>query len=269
MALSEAPGESGRFRSTAEHYLAGRPAYAALLIRRVAGLVGLGREHDVLDLGCGPGQLARAFAPLAHAVVAMDPEPAMLRVATEASAGIGTIRFVHGGSADLAPGLGRFRLVAMGRSFHWMDRAATLRALDPLIRPGGAVALFHTEHAELPQNAWVARYNELRGRYAGDDSRQPHRTPSWVRHEAFLLDSPFCCVEACAVLEQREVVPDRLVERALSMSSSSPERLGANVAALRRDVESLCREVAPDGRLTEVIRSSALVARRPHEEGLP
>ncbi|MDR3538889.1 MAG: class I SAM-dependent methyltransferase [Acetobacteraceae bacterium] len=267
--MSGDSGESGRFGSTADHYLAGRPAYADLLIRRVAALAGLGRGHDVLDLGCGPGQLARAFAPLARTVVAMDPEPEMLRVATEASAGIGTIRFVHGGSADLAPGLGRFHLVVMGRSFHWMDRAATLRALDGLIEPGGAVALFHTEHAELLENAWVARYNEVRRRYAEDDSRQPHRHAGWVRHEAFLLDSPFRCVEACAVLERRAVALDRLVDRALSMSSSSRERLGAKTAALEHDIALLSREIAPEGQLTEVIRSSALLARRPHEEGLP
>jgi SAM-dependent methyltransferase len=256
-----------RYRSAAAHYLAGRPAYADLLIRRVAALVGLRRQDAVLDLGCGPGVLARAFAPLAGEVVAMDPEPEMLRVAAEACAGIGNIRFVAGGSDDLTLGLGRFRLVVMGRSFHWMDRATTLRRLDGLIEPGGAVVLFHTHHAAVPVNAWAEGFRELRRRY-GDDRPGPNsesRT-GWVRHEAFLLTSPFCRVETHAVFEEGQVDAARLIERAFSMGGTAPERLGDRAADLERDIAALVREIAPDGRLAEVIESSALIARRPGEE---
>lgn len=267
MATLDPDNEIRRYRSAAAHYLAGRPAYAGLLIRRVASLVGLRREDAVLDLGCGPGVLARAFAPLAGAVVAMDPEPEMLRVAAEFCAGVGNIRFVAGGSEDLAPSLGRFRLVVMGRSFHWMDRAATLRALDALIEPGGALALFHTHHAAVPVNAWAERFSELRRRY-GDDRPGPNGTSGvrWVRHEAFLLASPFRCVEAHAVFKEGQVDTARLIERAFSMGGTAPERLGDRTADLKRDIAALVREIAPDGRLTEVIESSALVARRPGEE---
>src|SRR4029077_10776601 len=51
-----------RFRTAAQHYLAGRPAYAPRLIRHVAGFTGLKDDDRVLDLGCGPGMLARGFA---------------------------------------------------------------------------------------------------------------------------------------------------------------------------------------------------------------
>jgi len=48
----------------------------------VAQLCSLTRRHRILDLGCGPGQLAIAFAPYAASVVAIDPEPKMLRAAS-------------------------------------------------------------------------------------------------------------------------------------------------------------------------------------------
>ena len=70
-----------RFRTAAQHYLAGRPAYSPRLIRHVARFTGMAREHRVLDLGCGPGMLAGAFARAGAEVVAMDPEPEMLRIA--------------------------------------------------------------------------------------------------------------------------------------------------------------------------------------------
>lgn len=282
-----------RFRSAASHYLAGRPAYAGLLIRRVATLVGLGPSDRVMDLGCGPGVLARAFSPLAGEVVAMDPEPAMLHVAREHCAEVGNVRFVAGGSDDLAPALGRFRLVVMGRSFHWMDRAATLRRLDALVEPGGAVVLFHTGHAPVPVNAWTERFRELRRRHAGDADEQtgPNAAAAdragprggsgrrlgrsgasgepWVRHEAFLLTSPFCRVEGHSVYEEGQVDAARLIDRAFSMSGTAPEKLGDRIAELERDIVTLVRDEAPDGRLTEVIESSALMARRPGKEVAP
>jgi len=271
MATTPAGRETlGRFRGTAAHYLAGRPPYAALLIRRVATLTGLERRHAVLDLGCGPGVLARAFSPLAGTVVAMDPEPEMLAAAAAYCAGLGNVRLVAGGSNDLAPSLGRFRLVVMGRSFHWMDRAETLRRLDALIEPGGAVVHFHTHHADVPANAWTERFRDLRRCYAGDRPEGPQEHGArWVRHEAFLLASGFHCVEAHTVLEERRVAADTLVHRVFSMSSTSPEHLKAQAAALERDMRALIREIAPDGWLTEVIDSNALIGRRPGEEAIP
>lgn len=271
MATLQAGDEpSGRFRSAAAHYLAGRPEYAGLLIRRVAASVGLRREHAVLDLGCGPGLLARAFAPLAREVVAMDPEPEMLRAAVDHCSGIGNVRLVAGGSDDLALSLEHFRLVVMGRSFHWMDRAATLRRLDALIEQGGAVVLFHTGHASVPGNAWTEQFSALRRCYRGDAAERPGPNgaagTSWVRHEAFLLASAFSCVEAHSVFEERQVDAARLVDRAFSMSGTAPDRLGDRAAELERDILALVRDVAPDGRMTEVIESSALIARRPGEE---
>ena len=126
-----------RFRTAAEHYLAGRPAYAPRLIRHVARFTGVAPEHRILDLGCGPGMLAGAFALAGAEVLAMDPEPEMLRIAEAEFGGAGRISFVRGSSFDLSPALGRFRLVTMGRSFQWMDRVETLRRLDAMIEPGG------------------------------------------------------------------------------------------------------------------------------------
>src|SRR5690348_15106708 len=123
-----------RYRSAARHYLAGRPPYAEGLIRRVVAVCGLDRRHRVLDLGCGPGQLALAFAPFVGEVIGIDPEPEMLRVAREQAARAGrAVEFREGSSERLGDDLGTFHLVAIGRAFHWMDRAETLRGLNELI----------------------------------------------------------------------------------------------------------------------------------------
>jgi SAM-dependent methyltransferase len=253
-----------RFRSAAQHYLSGRPAYAPRLIRHVARFTGLARDHRVLDLGCGPGVLVGAFAPLAGEVIAMDPEPEMLRIAEAEFGAVGRISFVRGSSFDLSPVLGRFHLVTMGRSFQWMDRVETLRRLDAMIEPAGAVVLFNSGHRDAPDTEWLAAYRALVHRYAEDDQTHVKRRAGiWTGHEAILLGSAFSVLDEIAVIERREVTVPQLVHRALSRSSTTPERLGSAAPRLAAEIEALLAPLATDGMLTEVIATYAIIARRP------
>jgi ubiquinone/menaquinone biosynthesis C-methylase UbiE len=256
-----------RFRSAARHYLAGRPAYAPRLIRHVAGFTRLAPDHRILDLGCGPGMLAGAFAPLVGEVIAMDPEPEMLRIAEAEFGGAGRISFVRGSSFDLSPTLGRFHLVTMGRSFQWMDRAETLRRLDGMIEPGGAVVLFNNRHRDAPEMEWIEPYRALVRRYAASDQTHvKRRSDAWVDHEVVLLDSAFSVLDEIAVIERRQTSVEQLVERALSRSSTTEERLGTAASRFAAEIQALLRPLATDGLLTEVVATYALIARRPAGE---
>ena len=254
-----------RFRTAAQHYLQGRQPYASALFQRLMQFTGTGPQSRVMDLGCGPGQIAVALAPHVGGVTAIDPEPEMLRVAAENAAAAGLqIRFIEGSSSDLGPALGHFRLVVIGRAFHWMDRARTLQRLDGLIEPGGAVALLGTHEPELPDNAWAKAYDPLIESYAADDvTRRERKSPDWLRHEAVLLDSPFSRIEMIAVLERRLTPLERFVDRALSMSSTSAARIGEKTAALAAEVRSTLAPFAVEGMIREVVRSGATIAWRP------
>lgn len=256
-----------RFRTAAPHYLSGRPPYAPRLIQHVARFTGLRPDHRMLDLGCGPGMLAGAFASLAREVLAMDPEPEMLRIAEAEFGGVGRISFARGSSFNLSPALGRFWLVTMGRSFQWMDRADTLRRLDALIEPGGAVALFNSGHRDAPNTEWIEPYRALVRRYAADDRTHTRRGNSeWVDHEAILLGSAFNLLDEIAVIERRQVSVAQLVQRALSRSSTTEERLGAAAPRFAVEIRELLAPMAADGMLSEVIATYALIARRPGAE---
>lgn len=260
------PFEPNRFRSAAEHYLAGRPPYPPRLIRRVAEAVAVRDHHRVLDLGCGPGQLAIGFAYFAHEVVGLDPEPNMLTAATSAARGLTpNVSFRQGSSYDLSPALGSFRLVTMGRSFHWMDRAETLRRLDPLVEDRGAIALFQGSHADVPENAWVREWRDLIDRYAIRDGARARirSSASWIRHEAVLLDSPFSRLEAVSIIQSRTFAADSLIDRVLSMSSTSRDRVGEATDRMVQELRDKLPILAPLGTLSEVLAWTALIARRP------
>jgi len=254
-----------RFASTVAHYVAGRPPYAPALIARVVQLCRVTRSHRVLDLGCGPGQLAVAFARYAGAVIAVDPEPEMLRAARAAAVSCeAKIEFIEANSADIGPAWGTFRLVAIGRAFHWMDRAETLRRLDGVVELDGAVVLFGDEHVDVPENKWNAEYRALLESYAPRDAaRELRKSPSCLRHEALLLDSAFHQLESVGVVDRRRIRVERLVDRALSMSRTSPARLGAKVEELAAKIRELALRYAQSGIITEVIHSQALIAKRP------
>jgi trans-aconitate methyltransferase len=259
------PFEKHRFRSAAEHYRKGRPAYALGLFDRVAERVRLTRDHGVLDLGCGPGQLALGFARFAGSVTAIDPEPEMLHIASADAAEAGyKIRFIEGSSYDIGPALGRFRLTAIGRAFHWMDRADTLQRLDGMIEAGGALALFGDRHPELHENAWRAVYGAVLDKYSAEDSaRRQRKGPEWLEHESVLLASPFSQLERIGVIESRRTPIAHIEDRLLSLSSVSRDKIGARADDM---IDELREKLAPfvtNREITEIVESQALIAMRP------
>jgi SAM-dependent methyltransferase len=265
---SVAPFVPDRFKSTVGFYVAHRLRYPGRLIDEVARRVGLGRGDRVLDLGCGPGFLALDFATRTGAAcLGLDPDPAMLAAArAQAEAAGVAVRFEEGSSYDLSPSLGLVKLVTMGRSFHWMDRAATLRSLDAIVAPGGAIALFSDSHAKTRENRWREVVKAVQGRFVGDGPSQRLRgSPDWDSHAAVLLDSAFSSVERHGVIERRGLDVEAIVGRALSMSATSPqvlgERRGGFEAALRGGLVAL----SPSGAFSEIVEFSAIMGRRPGE----
>jgi SAM-dependent methyltransferase len=258
------PFQPDRFRSAAPHYLRGRTAYADALIHDVALLCGLDGTGRLLDLGCGPGQLTRAFRPYVESALGMDPEPEMLAVARQMTDAAGLdVEYREGSSQDLAPGVGPLRLVTIGRAFHWMDRPETARRLDELLAPGGALVLFSGDAMDVPENPWKARF-EAALEQTGAARRQPWRSPGWVRNDMVLLSSPFSSLRRLSVIERRQTPGAALLDRALSMSSTTKARLGDAVEELRKSLDAIVAEMADaDGMVTEVVESVALIAQRP------
>jgi SAM-dependent methyltransferase len=260
------PFEPRRFRTSAEYYLRGRLSYPDGLIDRVVLLSGLRREQAVLDLGCGPGLLAVAFAPHVAKVIGVDPEPAMLEAAESYAREKGAqVRFHLGSSYDLDRLGESFQLVTMGRSFHWMDRMATLETLDRMVGPGGAVALFRDSHLKVPQNQWRDEFQAILEPYGKRDPTHftsRHRDPSWLPHEAVLLESNFNRLERCSVIQRIRTPVERLIDRALSMSNTSPERLGGDLEAMVAQLRETLARHAVDGLIVEVVEFEALLAFR-------
>jgi precorrin-6B methylase 2 len=254
-----------RFEAASEHYVLGRPNYPRTFIRRVAERCELGREHRLLDLGCGPGTVAVALAPYVGSVLAVDPEPGMLSEARAAVARAGVnVEVREGSSLTLGADWGRFQAVTMGRSFHWMDRAETLRRLEGMIAASGAVILLGEESQAATESAPLRAWQAVVDRYAAEDSaRAERKSPDFPRHEAMLQASAFSSLETIQELEATTTTVETLVHRGYSISSTTPKRLGDRAAAMATEIRAVLAAFDGPAGIPQTLEWTAIIARRP------
>jgi SAM-dependent methyltransferase len=255
------------FTGTAAYYARYRPAYPPALFARLRRQFELDGTGRLLDLGCGPGMLALPLAPDFAEVVGMDPEPEMLAEANALAAerGVTNARWMPGGSDDLRrlrADLGAFRLAVMGRSFHWMDREATLLALWDLLLPGGGIAVIGDGGTGAPRRPWHDTVDAVIQRWVGEvrTGRPSADGASPARHEVVIARSPFQRVETITIDVDRAWDLDGVVGHLLSTSFASPLALGDKRAPFARDLRAALRELESTGRFMETARVEAILA---------
>ncbi len=77
-----------------------------------------------------------------------------------------------------------------------------------------------------------------------------------------LLASAFNRLERISVIGKRTLDLDGLIDRALSLSSTSRARLGERADEMVEDLRRQAAKWGVDGTFTEVLASNALIARR-------
>lgn len=112
------------FTGAVQYYERYRPGYPKAFFDFVRKRFQLDGTGQLLDLGCGTGQVLFPFARDFEEVVGLDPEPEMLREARRQARRhrVSNARWILGKAEEKIKTLGRFRLVTMGASFHWMKR---------------------------------------------------------------------------------------------------------------------------------------------------
>ena len=121
-----------------EQYDRLRPSYPPALIDDLVGL----QVTDVLDVGCGTGKVARALIERGVAVLGVEPDERMARVAR-----------AHGVQVEVArfevwdPAARTFDLLTAGHAWHWVDPTIGLPKAASVLKAGGTAALIWNYHA--------------------------------------------------------------------------------------------------------------------------
>lgn len=123
---------------------------------------GAGAEDTVLDVACGPGLLACAFARVAKHVTGIDMTPAMLEQArrTQQEQGLKNLSWQQGDVYSLPFPPSQFSIVSSRFVFHHLqDPLAALREMKRVCKPGGKVVV--ADMAPLPEKADALNAAEL------------------------------------------------------------------------------------------------------------
>jgi SAM-dependent methyltransferase len=247
--------DMGRFASTVAYYESARPPYGATFFAAAAEKLGLDRSQRLLDIGAGPGLLAIGFAPYCREVLGVDPEPAMVEAARAAAKRAGAAAtFIEGRFEDVAASLGAFDIVTIGRAIHWLDPEPARAALDRAVAPGGRILLCGAWSVKDGRNAWLDAFNAVRNRWKSERPMHDHNT--------FFTDGRFVPGAKIRVEAAYAVPIERFADRLLSMSTSSPARLGDKVPAMRNDMRDGLAPFAMDGGIEDVVEAQAEVFAR-------
>lgn len=245
----------GRFASTVVYYEDARPPYGAAFFSGVADRLAFDRGTRLLDVGTGPGLLAIGFAPFCGEVVAVDPEPAMIEAARSAIERAGSsVRLITGRFEDLSESLGAFDVVTIGRAIHWLDPGPALAMLDRVVAPNGTILVCRAASVTDGRNHWLEAFDAARKGWSGE--RPAHD------HKSVLAGGGFGLRETVSVEAAYRVPVERLADRVLSMSTSSPERLGDEVPAMRSAIHVALAPFAPEGVVEEIVEARAEVFER-------
>ncbi|MFI5781232.1 class I SAM-dependent methyltransferase [Nocardia sp. NPDC051570] len=254
----------GLFAGTAWHYSRYRPSYPQEFLDDMIQRLRLDGTGRLLDLGCGTGQLTLPLAAHVAEAVGMDPEPEML---TEASLqareqSVTNVTWTQGNSADLPGGLGHFRLVTMGRSFHWMDREQVLIALDEMVDDNGALVIANDSCLIRPTTTWQQTIEEVQRHFLPPDQQHgptPTADPRQT-HEQVLANSPFRQVNRQVYEFLRPWTIEQAIGYLYSTSLPLHRLLGDRQAAFEDAVTDALLAIDPTGQFTEPVALEVLTA---------
>ncbi|WP_084466707.1 class I SAM-dependent methyltransferase [Nocardia arthritidis] len=191
-----------RYRAFKAAFLLGG---ADRLNTRLAGLARPAPGADVVDIGCGPGDLARVLARRAGQVTGVDPSPQMIDYATARCRDLANCRFEVGSGQSLPlPDLSA-DLVTCTFAMHHIPaayRSDAVAQMFRVLRPGGRLLLADTYPTDPFRSAVVramSRFAAHRTHDTGHDHGDPMANIDIRRYRDMLEAHGFEDVEFAVV----------------------------------------------------------------------
>ncbi|MCU1253921.1 MAG: methylase involved in ubiquinone/menaquinone biosynthesis [Candidatus Angelobacter sp.] len=131
-------------------------------LNRIVQWAGTSADDTVLDVACGPGLLACAFARAAQHATGVDMTPAMLEQArkTQQEQGLNNVSWQQGDVYSLPFPEAQFSIVSSRFAFHHLqDPLTALKEMKRACKPGGRIVV--ADMSPLPEKAAALNAAEL------------------------------------------------------------------------------------------------------------
>ncbi len=136
----------------------------------------IGEVEVVADIGAGTGQLARMFANRSTKVYAIEPDPAMRKVAAAALENFSRIEIVAGWAEQTTLSANSIELIVVGNAFHRFKPEACAELRRILKKQGWVALVTYTFVNKAFTDMLFSKLAALEG-LAGRMEKTWHRTP--------------------------------------------------------------------------------------------
>jgi SAM-dependent methyltransferase len=256
------------FNRVAAAYDRHRPTYPERLIDLACKLAGLDRGDQVLEIGCGTGQLTRSLLARGLRITAIEPGAQLAGLAQRRLGGTGEMELVNARFEDARLPHEHFRAVFSASAIHWVDPDVGWQHAADALLPDGTLALIqyfglHEQRSADDQQALLRamttivpeiaaswpRYRDLESTLAGVRERRENISKVWAwlggyelarDYAAHLFDDAQIATEPTLV-EHTAAELSALLGTMSFWSRLSPEQREAMESAIRSLHEQLGR----------------------------
>ncbi len=265
------------FDKVAAEYDRHRPTYPDEIIDQACHMAGIASGDQVLEVGCGSGQLTRSLVARGLHVTALEPGTNLIALAKQNLQGAGAVEFVPTRFEDAQLSSEQFQAVFSASAFHWIDPQVGWQKAADVLAPGGTLALvqyFGLDHRDSKEDqdavlaaigkvapdvaaSWPT-YRELDAMLAGIEQRRSNVSAVWAWLGSYDIGQDcasrlFGDVQVAVTSKLVEHTPDQI--NAILRTMSCHARLSSDQCHhLEREIQAVSE------RLGRPIRSSVLAA---------